>query len=212
MFWFSLPLINNEVGSSSGHQHWRCNEDPITPANEAADNVEFEAPTNDNNDDHNDYYDDSDNEDESSDDDASLPTNVQEDVIAEDAIRTTTSYMEQGENVASHDYTQFEPIPGMTTIDEWYNATEIDDVEPHLSTGDEESLNFNDWVGRIFNSKAQLIDLLSRWSIKKAVTFIHVKCNKSMLTVKCASSNCDWRLHASVSSKTSLWVVKTCPR
>jgi len=58
--------------------------------------------------------------------------------------------------VASHDYTQFEHIPGMSIINDLYNATEIDDVEPHISTGDKESLNFNDWVGPMFNSKAQL--------------------------------------------------------
>lgn len=104
--------------------------------------------------------------------------------------------------MASNYYTQFKPVPGMALIDDWYDATTIDDMHPNISIGGEDSLNFENRVGQMFNLKEQLIDLLSRCSIKRVVSFICVKSSKSRFTVKCVNQDCSWSLHASVSSRT----------
>ena len=48
----------------------------------------------------------------------------------------------------------------MAQTDVWYDATTTNDMEPHITIGDEESVHLEDWKGPMFNSKAQLIDLL----------------------------------------------------
>lgn len=62
--------------------------------------------------------------------------------------------MQQQRNVASNDYTQFEPIFNITPLDDWYDAKAIDNIEPHTSVKDEELLNFKYWESGMFNSKS----------------------------------------------------------
>ena len=85
-------LINNEGKTSTSYYLWGYNENISIHENDT-DNTEFKAPRKDNhNDDGDDYdHDDNNDKDENNSDNVTLPTNMQEDVIAKDAIYTTIS-------------------------------------------------------------------------------------------------------------------------
>ena len=69
-------------------------------------------------------------------------------------------------------------------------------------------------VGMVFETKEKLLQQLSEWSIKHAVSYKPIKSNKTKYTAICnVDVNCPWRIHAIVSKKShsGRWEIKKYP-